>query len=56
MIDIVVLCAEEGRCGVDIPKGVWHKMESLESGSVVFEWKEGAYGEEERILEVKSGK
>lgn len=36
VIESVVLCSEEGRYGVDIPKGVWHKLESLESGSVVF--------------------
>ena len=51
----VVLCSEEGRYGVDIPKGVWHKLESLESGSVVFECKEGPFvpHEVDGILEVK---
>ena len=47
VIKSVVLCAEEGRYGVDIPKGVWHKLESLESGSVVFECKEGPFVEHE---------
>ena len=47
VIESVVLCAEEGRYGVDIPKGVWHKLESLESGSVVFECKEGPFVEHE---------
>ena len=42
-IESVVLCAEEGRYGVDIPKGVWHKLESLEIGSVVFECKAGPF-------------
>lgn len=46
-MESVVLCAEEGRFGVDIPKGVWHKLESLESGSVVFECKEGPFLEHE---------
>ena len=32
VIESVVLCAEEGRYGVDIPKGVWHTLESLERG------------------------
>jgi len=41
VIESVVLCVEEGRYGVDIPKGVWHTLESLESGSVVFECKAG---------------
>ena len=43
VIESVVLCSEEGLYGVDIPKGVWHKLESLESGSVVFECKEGPF-------------
>ncbi len=47
VIESVVLCAQEGRYGVDIPKGVWHKLESLESGSVVFECKEGPFVEHE---------
>lgn len=51
----VVLNPEEGLYGVDIPKGVWHKVESLESGSVFFECKEGPFvpHEEDGILEVK---
>ncbi len=28
---------------MDIAKDVWHKLESLESGSVVFECKEGPF-------------
>lgn len=43
VIESVVLCQENGVYGVDIPKGVWHKLESLESGSVFFECKEGPY-------------
>ena len=39
----VILNPEEGLYGVDIPKGVWHKVESLESGSVFFECKEGPF-------------
>ena len=38
-----MLCADEGKYGVDIPKGVWHKLESMQSGSVVFECKEGPF-------------
>ena len=34
--DSVILNPQEGLYGVDIPKGVWHKVESLESGSVFF--------------------
>ena len=43
VIESVVLCPEEGRYGVNIPKGVWHTLDSLESGSVVFECTEGPF-------------
>ena len=43
----IVLNPKEGQYGVDIPKGVWHKVESLESGSVFFECKEGPFVEHE---------
>jgi len=36
IIEDVVLSQESGNYGVDIPKNVWHKLESLESGSVIF--------------------
>lgn len=52
--DSVVLNPEEGQYGVDIPKGVWHKVESLESGSIFFECKEGPFvpHEVDGILEI----
>ena len=55
IIDSVVLCPEDGQYGVNIPKGVWHTLESLESGSVIFECKEGPFVEHEvdGILELK---
>lgn len=54
IIDSVVLSPEDGQYGINIPKGVWHKLESLESGSVIFECKEGPFVEHEvdGILEV----
>ena len=54
IIEGVVLSQESGNYGVDIPKNVWHKLESLESGSVIFECKEGPFvpHEEDGILEV----
>ena len=54
IIEDVVLSQESVNYGVDIPKNVWHKLESLESGSVIFECKEGPFvpHEEEGILEV----
>ena len=56
VIDSVILSQEDGIYGVDIPKGVWHKLESLEPASVIFECKSGPYvpHEEEGVLEVKS--
>lgn len=55
VIESVVLCQEEGRYGVDIKKGVWHNLESLEPDSVIFECKEGPFvpHEVEGVLTVK---
>lgn len=49
----VVLCQEDGRYGVDIPKNVWHNLESLAPNSCIFECKEGPFvpHEEEGILD-----
>ena len=47
IIDDVVLCAEEGRYGVNIPKGMWHTIEAMEVDSVIFECKEGPFVEHE---------
>ena len=43
IIESVVLCQEDGIFGVDIPKGVWHKLESLESGSVISNASKGPF-------------
>ena len=43
IIEDVVLSQESGNFGIDIPKNVWHKLESLEAGSVIFECKEGPF-------------
>ena len=48
IIENVVLCAEEGRYGANILKGVWHKLECLEEDSVIFECKEGPFVEHEK--------
>ena len=50
----IVLCQEDGLYGVDIPKGVWHNLESLAPDSVIFECKEGPFvpHEAEGILNV----
>ena len=54
VLESVVLCPEDGLYGVDIPKNVWHNVESLEYGSVFFECKEGPFvpHEEEGVLTV----
>ena len=54
VLESITLSPEEGKYGVNIAKGVWHKVESLESGSVFFECKEGPFvpHEEEGILEL----
>lgn len=55
VIENVVLCQEEVRYGVDIKKGVWHNLESLEPDSVIFECKEGPFvpHEVEGVMTVK---
>jgi len=58
MIESVILCQEEELYGVDIPKRVWHNVESLESGSVFFECKEGPFvpHEVEDVMTVKGSR
>ena len=58
VMESVVLCPEEGLYGVDIPKNVWHNVESLESGSVFFECKEGPFvpHEVEGVMDLKGKK
>lgn len=55
ILESVVLCQEEGMYGVDIPKNVWHTLESIDPGSVIFECKEGPFvkHEEEGVLTLK---
>ena len=43
VLESVVLCQEDGRYGVDIPKNVWHKLEAMVPDSVIFECKEGPF-------------
>lgn len=56
VIDSVVLSQKDGIYGVDIPKGVWHKLESLEPVTVIFECKEGPFvpHEVEGILKIEN--
>lgn len=52
IIDDVVLSVDNGNIGYHIPNGVWHYVEALESGTVLFETREGPYRpvEEKDIL------
>ena len=43
LIESFVLNPLEGKYGMDIPIGQWHTLEVLESGTVIFEVKEGPY-------------
>lgn len=43
ILEDVVLDKALGNIGYHIPKGAWHKVESLESGTVLFETREGPY-------------
>lgn len=43
VIENVVLDIKAGNIGYHIPKGVWHCVESLETGTVLFETREGPY-------------
>ena len=53
IIDDMVLNPSEGRYGVNVGKNVWHTVEALEPGSVIFECKEGPFVEHEvGILEI----
>ena len=55
IIEDYLLCLEEGQYGVNIPKGVWHKLECIEENSVIFECKEGPFvpHEQDGILELE---
>ena len=37
------LCPREGRYGIHTPKGQWHTLEVIESGTVILEVKDGPY-------------
>jgi len=53
ILDMMVLNPLTGKYGVDIPAGQWHTLEVLESGTVIFEVKDGPYmpiGDEDVLL------
>ena len=47
VIEDMVLCTEESRFGVNIPKGVWYTIEAMVPNSCIFECKEGPFVEHE---------
>jgi cupin fold WbuC family metalloprotein len=55
VLESIELNPNEGRYGVDIPKGIWHNLECIEPDSVFFECKEGPYAphDQEGILNVE---
>lgn len=52
VIEDVVIASNSANFGYHIPKGTWHRVESLEVGTVCFETREGPYSPvaEEDIL------
>lgn len=43
VIEEVTLAPNSDCIGMNVPVGVWHRLVSLESGTVIFESKDGAY-------------
>ena len=43
IIEDVVIAPNSDNIGYHIPKGTWHKVESLEHGTICFETREGPY-------------
>ncbi len=43
IIEKVIIAPNTDNIGYHIPKGTWHKVESLEHGTVCFETREGPY-------------
>lgn len=42
-VESAILESDKGNYGIQIPPNTWHSLEVLESGSVIFEVKEGPY-------------
>lgn len=53
LLEETVLDPQAGHFGINIPAGQWHTIDVLESGSVIFESKDGPYapvGSEDLLL------
>ena len=57
LTETMILDPKTGDFGIDIPKGQWHSIEVLETGTVIFEVKDGPYSplSKDDILCLKSG-
>jgi cupin fold WbuC family metalloprotein len=55
LIQTILLDSKSGKYGLSIPAGQWHTIEVLETGTVIFEIKQGPYAplELSDILEVE---
>ncbi|MDP4239915.1 MAG: WbuC family cupin fold metalloprotein [Bacteroidota bacterium] len=58
LIDSSILNPAEGKYGINIPAGQWHTLNVLESGTIIFEVKDGPYQplEDENILYIDINK
>lgn len=43
LTDSIILNPLEGKFGINIPTGQWHSLKVLESGTMIFEVKDGPY-------------
>jgi len=51
LTDTILVEAGGDVCGLSVPKGQWHSLKCLETGSVILECKDGAW-EELRVEDV----
>ena len=43
LTDTFIVAPNSDLCGLSVPKGQWHSLECMESGTVILEAKDGAY-------------
>ena len=43
LTDTFIVAPGSDLCGLSVPKGQWHSLECMESGTVIFEAKDGSY-------------
>lgn len=54
LTDTFIVAPGSDLCGLSVPKGQWHSLQCMESGTVILEAKDGAYSPlgEEDIMEL----